>query len=123
MPRFVISASSDPLPPSLGRSALEPSALPSAKEYTYFGARGSGLRDFPLGVLRALASAIQRLPGRTPVVGREGHRPATGWTFPESVSALDHNVNRLIFHDADLRGTTSAGRRLLPRPGRAGPSG
>ena len=36
MPRLVISASSQPLPPSRLRSALDPSALPPPKEYTYF---------------------------------------------------------------------------------------
>src|SRR5262245_41284604 len=41
MPRLVISASSEPLPPSNGRSALDPSALPAANEYTYFGTRAS----------------------------------------------------------------------------------
>jgi hypothetical protein len=45
---LVISASSHPLPPSRGRSALDPSALPAAKQYTYFGARV----DLVLGLTR-----------------------------------------------------------------------
>src|SRR5262245_51594828 len=61
-PRFVISASSEPFPPSSGRNALEPSALPSANEYTYFVARTDGRADFFRVAPTTLARAISRVP-------------------------------------------------------------
>ena len=56
-PILVISASSQPLPPSRSRIALDPSALPPAKEYTYLGValdgRAAALsRAFPTSGLR-----------------------------------------------------------------------
>ena len=65
-PRLVISASSHPLPPSRWRSALDPSALPAAKKYTYFGVRVDvllGLARFDVRVavrfITTLVSPVQ----------------------------------------------------------------
>src|SRR5687768_262368 len=61
IPRLVISASSQPLPPSRLRISDEPSALPEPKEYTNF-VIGAGLRpgrqekSFNITGLRAAVS-------------------------------------------------------------------
>ena len=57
-PFVVISASSQPFPPSKSRSALDPSALPLAKAYTYLGARADGRREARRALARLPACAI-----------------------------------------------------------------
>src|SRR6266850_7388120 len=65
-PRLVISASSHPLPPRRWRSALDPSALPLAKEYTYLGRRAAGFADLLRTLLPGVARGIQQSSRRRP---------------------------------------------------------
>ena len=80
-PRLVISASSHPLPPSRWRSALDPSALPAAKKYTYFGARVDVLLGrFPVRIaVRFIATLVSSN-------GREQHGSAAGPSDSDMVS-------------------------------------
>src|SRR5712691_8690687 len=66
-PRLVISASSQPFPPSRCRRALDPSALPLAKEYTYLGGRATPRAAFVRAPLRTVACAIASTPSVGPL--------------------------------------------------------
>jgi hypothetical protein len=68
-PRLVISASSEPFPPSRGRSALDPSALPAAKKYTSFGPRGEIVFGLARFAVRLAACFITTLTGAVATVG------------------------------------------------------
>ena len=96
-PRFVISASSQPLPPSRCRSALDPSAFPLAKAYTYLCRRAPLLGDAVRAPLRTLACAISS----TPSVGRPGlqrkkGRPRRGLRYPVMVCDGRLDVNKYV---------------------------
>src|SRR6266542_2507269 len=94
-PRLVISASSQPFPPSRWRSALEPSALPLAKEYTYFGRRAVALEGLDRALLRALACAMRSTPSIGPVgMLRKKDRPRRGLRHPVMVCEGKRDVNK-----------------------------
>src|SRR5712691_7829578 len=93
-PRLVISASSQPFPPSRCRRALDPSALPLAKEYTYLGRRATPRAAFVRAPLRTVACAISSTPSVGPLgLQRKKGRPRRGLHYPAMVCERMGNVN------------------------------
>src|SRR5690242_11341351 len=115
-PIFVISASSHPLPPSSGRRALEPSALPFAKAYTYLGARADDAPTIRRAVLRLPAiDDPLGVPGRWQ---RKRHRPVGG---PALIAYARPPGRQCQRFDVAATGTYGEARHGLshpPRPGR-----
>src|SRR5215470_15940159 len=95
-PRLVISASSQPFPPSRCRRALDPSALPLAKAYTYLVRRAPspGVARAPL---RTLACAISSTPSVGPRgLQRKEGRPRRGLRYPVMVCERTPDVNKYL---------------------------